>query len=66
MLTPSNGIWSTPLTRFGSGSPTLSRIVGAMSTRWWNCRRRPPCSMRAGQEIATAVLHPPPEVTILP
>ena len=67
MLTPSIGRWSMPLTRVGSGTPTHSRMVGAMSMRWWNWRRMPPVSViRAGQEITAAVLQPPPEVTSLP
>jgi hypothetical protein len=32
MLTPAIGIWSTPLTRAGTGTPALSRMVGVMST----------------------------------
>ena len=67
MLTPSIGFWSMPLTRVGSGTPAHSRMVGATSMRWWNCRRMPPWSvMRAGQDMTAAVLQPPPEVTVLP
>jgi hypothetical protein len=67
MLTPSIGFWSMPFTPVGSGTPMASRMVGAMSMRWWNCGRMPPWSlMRSGQEITADVLQPPPEVTVLP
>jgi hypothetical protein len=66
MLTPSNGFCSTPLTRLGSGKPALSRMVGITSIRCTNWRRMPGFLIRAGQEMAMAVLLPPPEVTSLP
>ena len=36
MLTPSIGFCGTPLSTDGGGTPTASRMVGAMSITWWN------------------------------
>ena len=34
MLTPSTGLWVTPLTDAGCGRPTTSRSVGTTSMQW--------------------------------
>ena len=60
MLTPSIGVWATPLTVFGSGMLAASSTVGAISTTCWNWLRTSPLALiRSGQLITSGLRVPP-------
>src|SRR5688572_670890 len=61
MLIPAIGVCLIPLTIFGAGMPTASRIVGTTSITLAYCRRISPLVlMPAGQCTAMPALLPPP------
>ena len=44
----------------GAWTPVASRMVGAMSIMWWNCRRMPPVSSTwPGQDMTRPCAVPP-------
>ena len=59
-LVPSIGSWAIPSTTVGSGMPIGSRIVGATSMQWVNCRRIvSSAAMRRGQATTMGSRVPP-------
>ena len=61
MLTPSIGRCGMPWTALGSGSPAASRIVGATSTTWWNCRRISPFASNPRGQWTIVPFRVPPQ-----
>src|SRR5881397_3534856 len=61
MLTPSIGLWATPLTVVGCGSPAASSTVGATSITWWNCVRNSPRAANPFGQCTIVPLRVPPQ-----